>query len=180
VRALLARGDHRTAFERILERYQHKVFRLAYSMLHDETQAQDAAQDTFLRLWKALPSYRGDASLSTWLYTIGRNTTLTHLAKRARHPTLSLDEPDVGEALERTAHQPPPVFGQDHDIGVALARLPDHYRRVITLFYLEQKSYEETAALLGVPLGTVKTYLHRAKKQLAAAVQHQLSTPSLA
>jgi RNA polymerase sigma-70 factor (ECF subfamily) len=165
----------------VLARYQDKVFRLAFSMLHNETQAEDTAQDVFLKIWKGLPGYHGAASLSTWIYTIARNTCFTELKKRGARPTISLQEPDMEAvtdsipSLQSTDAEP----GLESDVAAMLSELPEKYRRVITLFYLEQKAYEEVAAMLGLPLGTVKTLLFRAKKELlriAARHTHIIAT----
>lgn len=167
IRQHLDAGRYPQAFEALLERYRDKVFRLACSFLRNEASAEDAAQDIFIRVWKALPGYTGAASLSTWIYAIARNTCLTQL-KRQR-PTVSLSDPEVALALdglpEFQAHDP--QGGVEQDALQLLAQLPDKYRRVITLFYLEQKSYEEVAAMLGVPMGTVKTFIFRARRELA-------------
>jgi RNA polymerase sigma-70 factor (ECF subfamily) len=159
---LLAAGRYDEAFALVLESFREKVFRLACGILRDETQAEDAAQEIFVKIWKALPTYHGGASLSTWVYTITRNTCLTELKKRTRHPTISLAEPEM-EAVAGTVD---PERGREGDIKTLLNELPENYRQVIVLFYLEQKSYEETALMLGIPLGTVKTLLFRAKKEL--------------
>jgi RNA polymerase sigma-70 factor (ECF subfamily) len=121
-----------------------------------------------VKIWKALPGYHGGASLSTWIYTITRNTCLTELKKRSARPTVSLQEPELEAAadsipsLQSTDREP----GVEMDVETMLSELPEKYRRVITLFYLEQKAYEEVGTMLGVPLGTVKTLLFRAKKEL--------------
>jgi RNA polymerase sigma-70 factor (ECF subfamily) len=168
IRQCLARAEYRQAFERVLELYSRKIFHLALSMLRNEAQAEDMAQDILIKIWKGLPSYHGGASLSTWIYTIARNTCLTELKKRAARPTVSLSEP----AFEETLDAVPALQCTDADSGTALdvnhllSQLPEKYRQVIALFYLEQKSYEEVGTLLGLPLGTVKTFLYRAKKQL--------------
>lgn len=168
IRQLLAAEQWHEAFELLLERFKDKVFRLALSMLRDQTQAEDAAQEIFLRVWKGLPGYHGQASLSTWIYTISRNTCLTELKKRAAHPTVSLSDPVLEETLDTipALQTTDRASGAEMDAQVMLAQLPEKYRRVITLFYLEQKAYEEVAAMLGIPLGTVKTLLFRAKKEL--------------
>lgn len=169
IRKLLDAKHYREAFERLLACYQTKVFRLAYSMFRNETLAEDAAQEIFMRIWKALPGFKGEASLSTWIYTISRNTCLSQMKKNASRKDLSFDETKVRDEME-LLHSP--QDGQDREIDVQrlLSRLPEKYRQVITLFYLEEKSYEEVAAMLHLPLGTVKTYLHRARKELAAFV----------
>ena len=156
------------SFEALLDAYQEKVFRLAWSMLGSEAAAQDATQEVFLKIWKALPKYRGGGSASSWIYTITRNTCLTELKKNQRRHHVSLAEEPVEAELDRlTASQPSEhAAGRAMDAQVLLAELPEHYRRVVTLFYLEQKSYEEVASMLAIPMGTVKTYLHRAKKEL--------------
>jgi RNA polymerase sigma-70 factor, ECF subfamily len=161
--------QYRAAFELLLERFQDKVFRLAWSMLRNETEAEDLAQDIFLRIWKALPGYHGGASLSTWVYTISRNACLTELKRRAHRPTVSLHDPDIEVGLEKLPElqTTDPAPGADRDVQAMLDQLPEKYRQVITLFYLEERSYDQVAALLGLPMGTVKTFLHRAKKELA-------------
>ena len=168
IRRHLAAGRVHDAFELLAARYAVKVFHLACSLIRNETQAEDLAQETLLRVWKGLPGYHGGASLSTWIYTIARNTCLTELQRRARRPTVSLDAPDLAGALDTvpSLRASDPESGLDLDVRAMLDELPGKYRQVITLFYLEQKSYEEVAALLGLPLGTVKTFLYRAKKLL--------------
>ena len=147
------------AFERLLEEYRDRVFRLACALLGDEAAAEDAAQEVFLKIWKALPAFRGESSLSTWIYAIARNTCLTRRRIAAAQRTLPLD------AADHAAIQP---HGQAADVRAAIARLPAKYARVLTLYYLEDRSYQQVALALGLPMGTVKTYLHRAKKELAA------------
>jgi len=163
----LEAGQHRAAFEAVLPRYRDKVFRLALSILRDHAAAEDAAQDVFVRVWRALPGYNGSAALSTWIYAITRNTCISLLRKR--RPQVSLDEPlfgdnDDGGGIQLAAPE------QD-DSAVAsveklLDRLPERYRQAVVLFYMEDKSYEQTAAALQLPLGTVKALLHRARKRL--------------
>jgi RNA polymerase sigma-70 factor (ECF subfamily) len=163
----LKAGRHRAAFEVVLPSYRDRVFRLSLSILRDPTAAEDAAQDVFLRLWKALPGYNGSAALSTWIYAITRNTCISVLRKR--RPQVSLDEPlfaddDHGGGLQLAAPE------QDDSAVVSVEKLLDHlperYRQAVVLFYMEDKSYEQTAAALELPLGTVKALLHRARKRL--------------
>jgi RNA polymerase sigma-70 factor, ECF subfamily len=166
IHAHLRAGRHRAAFEAVLPRYRERVFRLAVSILRDSASAEDAAQDVFVRLWRALPGYNGNAALSTWIYAITRNTCISLLRKR--RPQVSLDEPfgddEDGAGLQLAAPE------QDDSAVVSveklLGQLPERYRQAVTLFYMEDQSYEQTASALGLPLGTVKALLHRARKRL--------------
>jgi RNA polymerase sigma-70 factor (ECF subfamily) len=164
----LGAGRFHEAFEGVVERYARKVFHLAYSMLRNETQAEDTTQDILVKIWKGLPGYHAQASISTWIYTIARNTCLTELKKRSNRPTVSIHEPELEHSLEGMAalQTNDPESGAGMDVNSLVEQLPVKYRQVITLYYLEQKSYEEVASLLGIPLGTVKTFLHRAKREL--------------
>ena len=168
IRQRLSARQYGEAFGLLLEQFKDKVFRLALSMLRDQSQAEDVAQDVFVKIWKNLPGYHGGASLSTWIYVITRNTCLTELKKRALHPTVSLHQPDMEHAAESVPalQSNDRTSGVEMDVQAMLAELPRKYREVITLFYLEQKAYEEVATMLSIPLGTVKTLIFRAKKEL--------------
>ncbi len=175
---LLEARRYGEAFAPLLECFKGKVFRLACSILHNETQAEDATQDVFVKIWRGLPGYHGGASLSTWIYAITRNTCLTELKRRDRHPTVSLQEPEMEAASGwiSALQSADPEPGSEMDVEILLTKLPQNYRQVITLFYLEQKSYEEAALMLGIPLGTVKTLLFRAKKELLRINSRQMPT----
>jgi RNA polymerase sigma-70 factor (ECF subfamily) len=156
------------AFALLVEHFKVKVFRLALSMVQNTTEAEDLAQDVFVKIWKHLPGYRGGSSLATWIYTITRNTCLTEIKRRAARPTLSLQHPGcdwIGDG-PAAMHSIDRESGASMDVQVLLMELPEKYRQVISLFYLEQKSYEEVATMLNLPLGTVKTLLFRARKEL--------------
>jgi len=156
---LAGQSRYHEAFELLLARYQNKVFRLAYSILGNAALAEETAQDIFVRVWKALPVYNGQASVSTWLYAISRNACLSARRKHAARRE---------SPLEETAEPRSSDHVMQVDVPALLARLPEVYRRVLTLFYLEEKSYLEVAQMLDLPMGTVKTHLHRAKKEAAA------------
>ncbi len=162
IAALLASGRRADAFESLLTAYQDKVFRLCYSMLGDRAQAEDAAQDSFLRIWKSMDRYRGDSALGTWIFSVTRNVCLTAISKRASYKSSPVEE------VDRAAPEPP---SSERDMLRLVQQLPDNYRQVVMLFYMEDRSYEEVARLLGLPIGTVKTYLHRARKQLVTMVE---------
>lgn len=161
----LRAGDYRAAFETLLPRYRDRVFRLALSMLRNRTEAEDIAQDIFLRLWRALPGYSGRAALSTWIYAISRNACLSQIRKH--RPQVSLDDPDAQDEPAIAALAAPST---DDSAVASVTRmldcLPPRYRQVVTLFYMEDKSCEQTATALGLPVGTVKALLHRARRRM--------------
>jgi RNA polymerase sigma-70 factor (ECF subfamily) len=162
---LLRGGAMEAAFEKVVDRYERKVYRLCCSLLRNADQAEDAAQESLVRVWKALAKYDQRASLSTWIYTITRNRCLTAIERRRDLDSLS--DPAVEHEAE-TAQAVDPESPQDH---LAILRelveaLPERYRRVLTLFYYEERSVAEVAQMLGLPEGTVKTNLHRARAAL--------------
>ena len=154
------------AFEALLASYQDKVFRLAYAMLGDRAQAEDAAQESFLRIWKSMDRYRGDSALGTWIFSIARNVCLTAISKRRRSAPI--------EEAERSGPDAP---DRQRDILQLVEQLPANYRQVVMLFYMEDRSCEEVARMLDLPLGTVKTHLHRARQQLAMMMKETNSGP---
>lgn len=170
IRACLDQKQYRKAFDRLLPEFQNKVFRLAYAMLGEAGAAEDMAQDVFIRIWKALPGYRGESSLSTWIYAITRNTCLSALRKAGMKREISMEEPGVVRAAEETGLATGGSAKASIDVLRFLGQLPEKHQQVLRLYYLEEKSYEEVARLLEWPMGTVKVYLHRARKELAEAV----------
>jgi len=169
--AAVAAGDADAVLARIVPAYRRKVYALAWSIVHDAALAEDVAQDVFVRVWRALPSYDGRAQFSTWLYTITRNTAISAL--RRRRPALSIsDEPTLLEAEAALAAQSDDAPGADASaaesrrLAAAIATLPERQQQVIALFYMQERSYEEVAEMLAMPLGTVKTLLHRARARL--------------
>src|SRR5512132_1819053 len=157
VRRLLSGRQYDAALERLLDLYQKRVFRMAVMMLRNPALAEDVTQDIFVKLWRALPLYGGRAALSTWLYTIARNTCLS--AVRAQ--SLRATDPLVDCAAEAA-----PDTAAGGSLERCLAALPAMQRDVITLFYLEERSVKDVAGLLDLPEGTVKSHLHRARRAL--------------
>jgi RNA polymerase sigma-70 factor, ECF subfamily len=159
------------AFAVLLDRYEGKVYRLCSAMLRDPTQAEDVAQESWVRIWKALPTYNGRASLSTWIYAIARNRCLTAIANRSQ-----LVSWDVVE-LEPEA-QTLQIAAAETEDRTALLRelvdlLPERYRRTLTLYYYEDRSVSEVAEMLAIPEGTVKTLLYRARAALAEQLRRR-------
>jgi RNA polymerase sigma-70 factor (ECF subfamily) len=141
---------------------------LAYSFLRDRGAAEDVTQEVFIKVWRALPGFDGRASMSTWIYTIARNASVSAL--RARRPQCSLSDPEVMEAVDAINPVPPADVIVDRAALLRLVdQLPTKQRQVITLFYMEAHSHEDVATMLAMPVGTVKTLLHRARARLSAA-----------
>jgi RNA polymerase sigma-70 factor (ECF subfamily) len=150
------------AFEELLGRYQNKVYRLAFSFTRDRSRAEELTQDAFLKVWRALPRFDDRrASLSTWLYAVARNTCLSALRHDSRLRTQPLDE------VPEPADQAPEDVGAHTGVWGLVDRLPEAQRRVITLFYAEERSVREVGRLLDMPESTVKSHLHRARRALA-------------
>jgi len=162
--ALAGSGD---AFGTLVGRYERAVYHLAYRTLRDGEDAKDAAQEAWVKAYRALASFRPGAKFATWIFTICYRVCCDRLAKRKRFTGDEL--PDVADP----AAGPEGLIEAAEDaaqLRAAVEALPEKYRVVITLFHLQGKQYEEIAAVLGLPLGTVKTHLFRAKELLRAAL----------
>jgi RNA polymerase sigma-70 factor (ECF subfamily) len=172
VTALLKDGRHVEAFTELVERYEAKVFRLCCALLKDGALAQDMAQETFLRVWRALDCYDpAIGAFSTWIYAIARNRCLTALEREPAH-SHSMSDPDVWDQVGQIAA----TATVNDAASLAWLRqqvdaLPANLRSSLTLFYYEDRSVSEVAAMLGLPEGTVKTHLHRARAALHDELQ---------
>ena len=166
------------AFRELVRRYQLPVFSLIYRMVRDREAAEDLAQDTFVKVLNALESYRPEYKFSSWIFKIANNVAIDQLRRRELD-TLSLDgAPDARTAdeIEATALQAvdrtetPLAELESRELGSlieqAIGRLRPEYRACILLRHVEGRSYEEIAEALDLPLGTVKTYIHRARHEL--------------
>lgn len=162
---LLAAGERERAFERLLAVYRGRVYRLALSFVRTPADAEDLAQEAFVRLWRALPLYDGRASFSTWLYVIARNACLSELRRRGARPTSSLEDDAADPAAPGGAGA---AMDRRIECETLLERLDEPQRRIVRLFYLEERSYEQVAEMLDMPINTVRSHLHRARKRLAA------------
>jgi RNA polymerase sigma-70 factor (ECF subfamily) len=167
--ALVARlraGEAR-AFEELVRAYQHRVFGVAVRMLGNGAEAEDVAQEVFFRVHRAIGEFRGDAKLSTWLYAIASRLCLTRLGAGERRLGRQGEE-----TLARLAngHADPAASLEKSELEAALhraiAELPEDRRIVVVLRDLEGLAYEEIAAALELPLGTVRSRLHRARLDL--------------
>jgi RNA polymerase sigma-70 factor (ECF subfamily) len=160
-------GD-RAAFGIIVERHERRVYNLALRMTGRQEDARDATQDAFLTALRKLASFRGEAAFTTWLHRVTVNACYDLLRKRGRAPLLSTLED----------HDPEPPAWPDHaeatdlsiDVQRALLAVPEDYRVVMILHDVQDLPYEEVAAIVGIPVGTVKSRLHRGRVALARAL----------
>jgi RNA polymerase sigma-70 factor (ECF subfamily) len=170
-RALVDRcrtGDDR-AFGELVDRYKDLVYGLVYRLTPDRSQVDDLAQDVFLRVHRGLPYFRGEARLSTWIFRIVQNVCVQARSRRVTEVALARDGDDGGERAPREPGSADRSFGDIElrdRLAKALAQLPDNYRVLISAHYLKGVQYEALAEALDLPLGTVKTHLHRAKRRL--------------
>ena len=174
----LAQQGRETAYRELLRRYERPVLSLVFRMVHDRTIAEDLAQDTFIKVLNNIDRYRPEFKFSSWLFKIANNVAIDHLRKRQLN-TISIDgSPHAGTAAEIAATSielaDPSESALDEmeakelgsSIERAIAQLRPEYRSCILLRHVEGRSYEEIAATLDLPLGTVKTFIHRARHQL--------------
>jgi len=175
-----ARGAPVEALRKIVSelarRHHQAITGFLYGMLRDRTAAEDLAQETFVRIFNHANDYKPIAKFATWLHAIARNLALNELRNRKKRPTLALNQKDgdtsENEAIERLAKddRPPVEEAQRNETQAELRRavdeLPEPFRLVLVLCDLQQLSYQEAAAVLDVPIGTIRSRLSRARAHL--------------
>lgn len=166
------RGDER-AFAQLVDSYKDMVFTVIDRMIYQKSIIEDLAQEVFIRVYKGLPHFRGKSKLSTWIYRIAYNVCLAEIGSGDNRHHISIMDNERGEALSyrlANAHGNPEEWVEKLElkeaIGRLLNRLQPKYKMVLTLYYLQGLSYTEISEVMRLPMGTVKTYLHRAKKHL--------------
>lgn len=162
-------GRHE-AFGSLVERYDRAVYHLAYRTLRDQDEARDAAQEAFFKAYRSLRTFKPEAKFSTWLFAIAYHGCCDRLSRRKRYSSEEMPEradSSAGPETEAIAND------EARRLRAAVAMLPEKYRTVITLYHLQGRQYDEIAQVLGVPMGTVKTHLFRAKEQLRRILNEQ-------
>jgi RNA polymerase sigma-70 factor, ECF subfamily len=180
----LAQEGREAAYRELVRRYERPVFSLIFRMVRDREIAEDLAQDTFIKVLNHIDKYRPEFKLSSWLFKIANNVAIDFLRKR-QLDTISIDgSPHAATAAEVEATSIDVAARQEsaleemeaRELGSAIERaihsLRPEYRACIMLRHVEGRSYEEIAATLDLPLGTVKTYIHRARHQLRDALEN--------
>lgn len=168
------RGDVE-AFNLLLQRYERVVFNFAYRLAGNYDDANDVAQEAFVRAYNAIHTFRGDAAFSTWIFRITTNVFLDEKKRRKNRNYTSLDEvveleeSSVGRQIEDPAPNPEEILTANERtqlIGRAVQSLPEHQRTMVVLYHVQHKAYEEIAQIMDLPIGTVKSRLNRARLAL--------------
>ena len=180
--AALAMQGRESAFRELVRRYERPVFSLIFRMVRDRETAEDLAQDTFIKVLNHIDRYRPEFKLSSWLFKIANNVAIDHLRKRQLRTVSIEGSPHAATAAEMEATaleladqgESPLQEMESRELGSAIERaiagLRPEYRACILLRHVEGRSYEEIASTLDLPLGTVKTYIHRARHELREAL----------
>ena len=175
---VFAQEGREDAYRELIKRYERPVFSLIYRMVRDKETAEDLAQETFIKVLNNIDRYRPEFKFSSWLFKIANNITIDHLRRR-QVDTVSIEgAPDAVTAESDRAQEVhvhngggAPIEemearGGGEGIEKAIARLRPEYRACIILRHVEDYSYDEIAEIVKLPLGTVKTYIHRARQEL--------------
>jgi len=157
----VGKGDQ-TAFQRLYDRFADRVYRYAYTILHDRHLCEEVAQETMIAVWNGASRFEGRSRASTWIFGIARNQAYSLARKERRAETTPIP------VLVHPDHAPQLL--QRERIAGALTQLPDEQREVVFLTFYEGLSYGEISRILGVPEGTVKSRMYHAKRKLAEAL----------
>ncbi|WP_046745307.1 RNA polymerase sigma factor [Kordia zhangzhouensis] len=156
------------AYAMLVSRYKNMVFTLAFRLIKNKEDAEEVAQDSFIKAYRALGSFKGSSKFSTWLYRIVYNTSLDYLKKRTRVVLSThideVNEADIGKMQDAMSYLE--AEEKKQTIEKALAKLPEDERVLLTLFYFEELSLKEVAEIVGVSYENVKIKLHRSRKKL--------------
>ena len=169
------RGD-KHAFELLVSKYQRKLVRLLSRFIRDTSEVEDVAQEAFIKAYRALPTFRGDSAFYTWLYRIGINTAKSYLVATGRRaPTVTAYDAEEAETFDegeqlRDLNTPESILMSKEiaeTVNAAMGGLPEELRAAISLREIEGLSYEEIAAIMNCPIGTVRSRIFRAREVIA-------------
>ncbi len=164
------RGDT-DAFSILVRRHQQVVYNLAYRYMRDSALAEDMAQEAFLKAYRLLGGFRGDCSFSTWLYRVTCSVCLTEIARRKKRSEVPLEAAHAG-TVDSAAFE---AVDMAEIVRRCVTKLPAKYASIVTLYYLDQMPYEQIAEIMKIPLGTLKTWMFRARKDLRTIIEEELN-----
>lgn len=180
-----AQRGEKHAFELLVTKYQRKLVRLISRIVRDSAEVEDVAQEAFIKAYRALPQFRGESAFYTWLYRIGVNTAKNFLVSQGRRaPTSTEKDVEEAETFEdgdqlRDINTPESILMSRQvaaTVNAAMATLPEELRTAITLREVEGMSYDDIAALMNCPIGTVRSRIFRAREAIAADLRPLLGT----
>jgi len=164
-----AKKGETEAFSILVERHQNLVFNLSYRFVRDPSLAEDMAQEAFLKAFRLLRGFRGDCNFSTWMYRVTASVCLTEISRRKKRREVELKPLDGRREVEHHV--------ESSDLFELIRRcvtlLPGRYASIVTLYYLKEIPYEEIAQVMRIPMGTLKTWMYRARNQLRAIVEKE-------
>lgn len=160
-----ARNRDVVAFQTLVEQHSPGLYQFLRGRLDNDQLLADVMQESFLRAWRTIPSFRGESSFRTWLYRIAYNLAITE-SKRTRRETPTLNEPNHADPLQSHLSERLEQEAEQRDVQGAIASLPQEDRELVTLLYRDRLTYIEISDLLGIPVGTVKVRLHRARVRM--------------
>ncbi len=176
----LKEGDKKV-FRLLIDQYKHMVYTLALRVVKSEADAEEVAQDTFLKVYQSIGSFKGDAKLSTWLYKIAYHRSLDYVKRNKRKPqtyplewNAHLNFPEAENTWDHLEQ-----MDRQEIIKKALAKLPAEDGVILSLFYFESQSLKEISAILNLSLSTVKVRLHRSRKRLASVLETMLDEQTI-
>ncbi|MFC1535594.1 RNA polymerase sigma factor [Candidatus Neomarinimicrobiota bacterium] len=174
---LFRAGNRDKAFRALVDIHGKTVYNIALFTLNDESMADDVTQESYIKIYRNLEKFKGDSKLSTWMYRIVKNACYDAAKKRHFGPVDEMEELDLRDPDGFSPDEDALIHWRQEELRDAVEQLPVNQRLAITLYYFQDKSYEDVAAIMGLPLNTLKSHLHRAKTSLAHALIHLEGSP---
>ena len=180
IQSALAGDD--AAYKKLMKKYHDAIYNFIYRMIHDKQQVEDLTQEAFIKAFQSLATFNEEYAFSTWLYKIATNNSIDYIRKRKLH-TYSIDKPIDAKDSEYSFELPDETYETDQEmisdqrakmLNEAIAKLPEKYHKVIRLRHVDERSYEEIAKMLKLPIGTVKAHIFRAREMLYKALRDKI------
>jgi RNA polymerase sigma-70 factor (ECF subfamily) len=177
-----ALGGNDQAYKKLMNKYHDAIFNFIYRMVHDRQQVEDLTQEAFIKAFSSLKNFNDEYAFSTWLYKIATNNSIDFIRKR-KLQMYSIDKPIESKDSDYTFELPDESYEADKDLisdqrtkllNAAIAKLPEKYKKVIRLRHVEERSYEEIAEILNLPIGTVKAHIFRAREVLYRSLRDKI------